>query len=112
MIAAAALKEAIDAVTTPKAKATTRTAGLIAFALVVHSIRPTVTRLLRAIRAEVRSVIKSARKVPRALSRYGAQSAGVTAEPAVDGSPSRTDSDPQGAAGWEPANANMSTPAP
>ncbi len=112
MIAAAALKEAIDAVTTPKAKARTGTAGLIVCALVVHSIRPTVTRLLRAIRTIVRSVIKSLRQVPRAISRYGAQIAGVTAEPAVDGSPSRADSDGQGAAGSEPANASVSTPAP
>lgn len=112
MIAAAAVKEVIDALTTPKAKATTRTAGLIVFALVVHSIRPTVARLRRAIRSTVRSVITGVREVPRAISRYGAQIKGVIAEPAVDGSPSRADRDGQGAAGSEPENASVSTPAP
>jgi hypothetical protein len=99
MIAAVAVKGAIEKLMTPTAKAATGTAGLIVFSLIVHAIRPTVERVLRAIRATVRSVITGVRKVPRAISRYGAQIAGVGAEPAVVGGPSRADGDRQETAG-------------
>ncbi len=108
--AAIALNEAIKTVTTPKAKATTATAGLIVFALVVHSIRPTVRRSLSAILTTVRSVITAVRKVPGAISLYGAQTATVAAETEVDGSPSRADSDRRATAGSGPTNASVPTP--
>lgn len=112
MIAAVAVKEAIDTVTTPKGKATTGTAGLIVFALVVHSVRPTVRRSVRAIRQTVRSVITGVREIPRAISRYGAQIAGVTAKPADDGSSSRAEGDGQRTRDSESTNASVSTPEP
>lgn len=112
MTAAVALNEAIKTVTTPKAKATTATAGLIVFALVVHSLRPTVRRSLRAILTTVHSVITAVRKVPYAISRYGDQTAAVTAETEVDGSPGRADSDGRATAGSQRTNASVSTPEP
>ncbi len=71
MIVAAILNEAIDRLTTRRAKATAAGTALIVFAVVANSIRPTVERVLRAIRPTVRGVITEARKVRDAISRYG-----------------------------------------
>ena len=91
LIAAAVLNEAIDRVTTRRAKATASTAALIVFAVVVHSIRPTIVRSLRASRATVRAVITEVRKVQDAIVRYGAEIAGGSSEADLAGSPSGAD---------------------
>ena len=58
LIAAGVLSEAIDRVTVRRARAAASTAALIVFALVVHAIRQPVVRVLRAIRATIRSVLQ------------------------------------------------------
>ena len=91
LIAAAMLNEAIERVTTRRAKATASTAALIVFAVVVHSIRPTVARSLRATRATVRTVITEVRKVRDTILRYGAEIAGGSSEVDLADSPSGAD---------------------
>jgi hypothetical protein len=95
LIAAGVLSEAIDRVTTRRARATASTAVLIVFAVVAHSIRQPVVRSLRAIRATTRTVITEVRKVRDAISRYGAEIASGDADADADlaGSPSGADRD-------------------
>jgi hypothetical protein len=91
LIAAGVLSEAIDRVTVRRASAAASTAALIVFALVVHAIRQPVVRALRAIRATIRSVLTEERRVRDAIRRYGAGSAGGSADVDLSGSPSGAD---------------------
>ena len=88
MLVAAVLNEAINRVTTRRAKATASVVALVVFAVGVTSIRPTVERSLRAIRATISWVIVEARKVRDAIGRYGAESVRATAEADLARSPS------------------------
>lgn len=99
LLAAGVLSEAIDRVTTRRAKATASTAALIVFAVVAHSIRQPVVRSLRAIRATIRTVITEARKVRDAIGRYGAEIAGGSADADLPGSPSGADGNGLGGVG-------------
>ena len=78
MLAAAVLNEAINRITTGRSKATASAAALVAFAVVAHSIRPTVGRSLRAIRVTISWIIGEARKVRDAIGRYGAQTSPIS----------------------------------
>ena len=91
LIAAAMLNEAIDRVTTRRARATASTAALIVFAVVAHAARPAVVRSLRVIRATVRTVITEMRKARDAIVRYGAEIAGGSSEADLAGSPNGAD---------------------
>lgn len=87
MLAAAVLNEAINTVTTRRSKATASAVALVVFAAVANSVRPTVRRSFRAIRAAISGAIMEARKVRDAIGRYGAESAGATAEADLPRSP-------------------------
>ena len=80
LIAAGVLHEAISRVTTRRARATASAAALIVFAVVANSIRPTIEKSLRAIRAAPRGIIIEVRKVWDAIRRYGAEIVGATPE--------------------------------
>jgi hypothetical protein len=73
LIAAGALSEGIDRVTTRRTKAAASTAALIVFALVAHAIRQPVMRSLRAIRATLRTALTDERRARDAIRRYGAE---------------------------------------
>jgi len=73
LIAAGALSEGIDRVTTRRTRAAASTAALIVFALVAHALRQPVVRSLRAIRATLRSVLTEERRARDAIRRYGAE---------------------------------------
>ena len=87
LIAAGVLHEAINRVTTPRAKATASAAALIAFAVVANSIRPTIQKSLHATRAAIHGVIIEVRKVWDAIRRYGAGIVGSTTEDDLPRSP-------------------------
>ena len=97
LIAAGVLHEAINRVTTRRAKATASAAALIVFAVVANSIRPTIGKSLHAIRAATRGVITEVRKIRDAVRRYGAEIVGATTDddlPRVDASAERHAVDP------------------
>lgn len=96
LIAAGALSEVIDKVTTRRAKATASTATLIVFAVVVHSVRRPVLRSFHAIRATIRAGITEMRKARDAISRYGAEITGGNADADLSGTPTSTDGNGMG----------------
>jgi len=91
LIATGAVSEAIDRVTVRRARAAASTAALIVFAVIAHAIRQPVVRALHAIRATIRTGITEVRKVRDAISRYGTEIAGGSADADVAGSPSGAD---------------------
>jgi hypothetical protein len=99
LIAAGALSEVIDNVTTPRAKATASTAAPIVLAVVVHSIRRPVLRSFHAIRATIRGGMTDVRKVRDTIVRYGAEIVGGNADADLAGRPSGADGNGLGGAG-------------
>jgi hypothetical protein len=71
MIATAVLTETLDSVAGHPSRDTSSAVGLIAFALLVHSLRPAVQKTVRAVGGAVRGVVAEARKVRAAIGRYG-----------------------------------------
>ena len=87
LIAAGVLHEAINRVTTPRAKATASAAALIVFAVAANSIRPTIEKSLHAIRAATRGAITEVGKIRYAIRRYGADIVEATTEDDLPPSP-------------------------
>lgn len=71
MIGGAVSRETLDSIAGHPARDTSFAASLLAFAVVVHTFRPTVERLLRATREALRELMAEARRVGGAIRRFG-----------------------------------------
>jgi hypothetical protein len=71
IIGVSAAKETVDSIAGHPSRDISSAAGLIAFAVVVHSFRPVVERSLRAVRRSLRELIADAHRVRDVMRRWG-----------------------------------------